>query len=132
MQKLQRLQNAALRLISRRDIMCPVYELHHHVKLDTLATRAKKSLVKLCFKWVHGDGPQFLCQMMEPVLEPVQNTRQSAKQDSKIPRVKSVMGQRSIKYRVTKCWSNVKQDLKTCTKLDQLKRKLQTVWDTFD
>ena len=78
LQKLQHLQNAALRLISRRDIMTPVYQLHHCVKIDTLATRAEKSLIKLCYKWVHGDGPEMLCKMMEPDPEPTRHTRQSA------------------------------------------------------
>ena len=132
LQKLQRLQNAALRLISRQDIMCPVYQLHQFVKVDTLATRAEKSLVKLCFKWVHGDGPEMLCKMMELVPEPVRQTRQSTRQDPVIPRVKSSMGQKAIRFRASTCWTNVKQELKTCTKLDQLKRKLRTVWDTFD
>ncbi len=112
--------------------MCPVYELHQHVKIDTLATRAEKSLVKLCFKWVHGDGPEMLCKMMEPTPEPIRITRSSVRHDPVIPRVKTVMGQRSIRYRATTCWSNVKPELKTCTKLDQLKNKLRTVWDTFD
>ncbi len=102
------------------------------VKLDTLATRTEKALVKLCFKWVHGDGPPNLCKLMEPVLDPVRNTRQSARKDPTIPRTKTVMGQRSIRYRATSCWSSTKADLKSCTKLDQLKQKLRTVWDTFD
>ena len=132
LQKLQRLQNAALRLISQRDIMTSVYQLHNRVQIDTLATRAEKALVKLCFKWVHGDSPAVLCQMMEPVPEPARMTRQSQRLDPIIPRCRTTMGQRSIRYRATTCWANTKQEIKTCTKLNQLKRKLRTVWDTFD
>ena len=132
LQKLQRLQNAGSRLISRKDIMCPVYQMHHMVKLDTLATRAEKALVKLCFKCVHGDGPQALCHMMEPVLEPIRNTRQRAKQGPTILRARTAMGQKSIRFWATTCWSNTKQEFKSCTKLDQLKRKMRTVWDAFD
>ncbi len=41
--KLQKLQNVALRLINQLSAMCPVYELHHRAKIDTLATRREKA-----------------------------------------------------------------------------------------
>ncbi len=44
----------------------------------------------------------------------------------------TTMGQKCIKYRATKCWSNMKPEFKTCTKMEQLRRRLRTVWDTFD
>ena len=66
LEKLQKLQNVALRMITQMDLMCPVYELHQRVRIDTLATRREKGMLKLCWKWVHGDGPKALCKMMEP------------------------------------------------------------------
>ncbi len=65
---LQKLQNVALRVITKQDIRCPVYELHQRAKVDTLATRREKWLLKLCFNWVHGDGPPAICNMMKPEL----------------------------------------------------------------
>ena len=54
--KLQKLQIVALRMISEQDYRWPVHELHNICKIETLATRREKCLVKLCWKWVHGDG----------------------------------------------------------------------------
>ena len=45
--KLQKLQNIALRIITQLNLMCPIYELHHRTRVDTLATRQEKGLVKL-------------------------------------------------------------------------------------
>ena len=36
--RLQRLQNVALCMISKQGLYCPIYELHHRTQIDTLAT----------------------------------------------------------------------------------------------
>ena len=132
LERLQKLQNIALRIISKQGIRCPIYELHHRAQIDTLATRREKWLLKLCFKWVHGDGPPVLCDLMKPELTGTRVTRQTMANTPLVPKFKTMMGTRSIKYRATKTWANAKMEFKSCTKLDQLKRKLRTVWDTFD
>ncbi len=132
LERLQKLQNVALRVISKQGARCPIYELHHRVQLNTLATRREKWLIKLCFKWVHGDGPPDICDMMKPDTTHMHITRQTMENVPLIPHMRTTMGQKSIKYRATKCWSNAKSEFKSCTKMEQLKRRLRTVWDTFD
>ena len=132
LERLQKLQNIAIRVITRQGIRCPVYELHHRAQLDTLATRREKWLLKLCFKWVHGDGPPSICNLMKPDTTALRTTRQTMANTPLVPRCKTVMGTKSIKYRATKSWAEAKQEFKSCVKIDQLKRKLRTVWDTFD
>ena len=56
LEKLRRLQNVALRTVLRADCKTSIYELHEKCNLDTLAVRREKPLLKLCYKWVHGDG----------------------------------------------------------------------------
>ena len=119
-------------MISKQGIYCPVYELHHRTQIDTLATRREKSLIKLCFKWVHGDGPPAFCDMMKPNIVRSRVTRSTMENTPYVPKVKTSMGEKSIKFCTTKCWIDAKMEFKTCTKFDQLKRKLRTVWDTFD
>ncbi len=132
LERLQKLQNVALRIISKQGIYCPIYELHHRNQIDTLATRREKSLIKLCFKWVHGDGPTVFCDLMKPSIVSTRVTRQTMENVPYVPKVKTTMGEKCIKYRATKCWIEARTEFKSCTKLDQLKRKLRTVWDTFD
>ena len=129
--KLQKLQNVALRIVNQLNIMCPIYELHHQAKIDTLATRREKGLLKLCWKWVHGDGPKALCSMMEPREVVMYQTRLSQQNPPVIPKVKTAMGARSINHRATTAWISAREEFKQCTKLEQLKRKMQTVWDTW-
>ena len=127
LEHLQKLQNVALHIISKQGITCPIYELHHRVQLDTLATRREKWLFKLCFKWVHGDGPPAICDIMKPDVCSSRVTRHTLENTPLVPRMRTSLGQKSIKYRATKCWANAKPELKSCTKMDQLKRKLRTV-----
>ncbi len=70
--------------------------------------------------------------MMEPRETVMYHTRQALRNPPVVPKVKTTMGARSINYRASKAWMNAKEDFKQCTKLDQLKRKMQTVWDMFD
>ena len=116
----------------KADYRSPIYELHERCNLDTLATHHKKSLLKLCSKWVHGDGPVELCNMMLPPDIPIKETRHSLSTSVAIPRVNTSMGKKSIKYRATKCWGSAKSEFTSCTKYDQLKNKLKMVRDTFD
>ena len=129
---LQKLQNVALRIITKQGIRCPIYELHHWAQVDTLATRREKWLFKLCSKWVHGDGQPAICDIMKPDICSTRLTRQTLENTPFIPRMKTSMGQKSIKYRATKCWVDAKPEFKSSTKVGQLKRRLRTVWDTFD
>ena len=72
------------------------------------------------------------CELMKPNVTAMRVTRQTMENTPYVPRVKTTMGEKSIKYRATKCWIDAKPEFKACTKLNQLKRKLRTVWDTFD
>ncbi len=87
LEKLQKLQNVALRMVTKRGIYCPIYELHHRAQVDTLATPREKDLFKLCFKWVHGDGPPAICDIMKPNLVSSGVTRQTLENTPLIPRM---------------------------------------------
>ena len=87
LERLQCLQNVALRIVLKVDCMFSVYKLHEICKMDTLAVRREKSLLKLCYKWVHGHGPTPLCNMVLAVETPVRLTRQTINEPIPIPRV---------------------------------------------
>ena len=129
---MQKLQNVALRIVLKSDMRTHLYELHERCNLDTLAVRREKQMIKLCYKWVHGDGPSCLCEMMMPDDRLTRETRSTGSNPVYVPRVQTSMGERSIRYRATKCWMKTKEEYKTCTKFDQLRKKLKVVWDTFD
>ena len=130
--KLQKLQYVALRIVLKADPRSSIYELHESCKMDTLAVRREKSLLKLCYKWVHGDELEKLCKIMLPPPDPPRQTRQTCNTTVQIPRVKSSMGEKTIMYRAPRCWGMVKKGFTSCTKYEQLKRKLKVVLDTFD
>ncbi len=132
LEKLQCLQNVALRIVLKVDCRFSVYDLHEMCKIDTLAVHREKSLLKLCYKWAHGDGPTQLCNLMLPSEAPVRLTRQAMNVSITVPRVHTMMGERSIGYRAPKYWSTAKPEYRSCTKFEQLNRKLRVVWDTFD
>ena len=66
LEKLQKVENVALWIILRVGYRTPLYELHEICNLNKLATRLQKSLIKLCFQYVHGDGPSDSCALMIP------------------------------------------------------------------
>ena len=72
LEKLQKLQNMALRIILQCYFSRPIYSMHQEVRIDTLSTICEKCLVKQCFNWIHGNGPKFLDDLMKPnILGPV-------------------------------------------------------------
>ena len=129
LQKLQKLQNVVRRMITNMDLSCPVYELHSKTPFPL---KEKKCIVKLFWKWEHGDGPSFLCKMIEPQENVVHQTRHATSWPPIVPKIKTTMGERSIHFRATHSWITAKDDFKQCTKLAQLKSKLRMVWDTCD
>ncbi len=99
--KLQKLQNVALRIKLKSDMKAHPYELHERCNLDTLSVRREKQMIKLCYKWVHGDGPTCLCEMMLPDVRLTRETTSSRSNPVYVPRVQTSMGERSIRYQAT-------------------------------
>ena len=61
-------------------------------RIDTSTTRREKNLVKLCIKWVHGDGPCELCKMMGPETAPERTRRQLVSNLPTILRTRTTIG----------------------------------------
>lgn len=75
-----------------------------------------KQFDKLCFKFVHGDGPQNLCSMMFPPISPVRHTGLSASSPPIVLWIGSNMVAKGIGYRAPLHLGNTEPEINACKK----------------
>ena len=126
--RLQLIQNAAARLILLEEFECPVYSLHERLKLDTLATRRAKSMIKITYCCIHNQQPLYLLDQLKHVSHmglPTRSTESSALQ---IPRIRGRYGQMSYGYRGPMQWNVTCVEYKAAVNVVQLKNLLKNSW----
>ena len=70
LRRLQVIQNSAARLILVTEPTCPVYQLHEQLRLDTLATRRCKCMVRMLYRIIHDEEHSVLFDCLTPVVHP--------------------------------------------------------------
>ncbi len=128
LQRLQTIQNAAARLILLEQPDCPIYTLHERLKLDTLATRRSKSMVKVIFNCLHDKEPMYLYEQLVPVQHAGRQTRAMEAGLLQIPKMKTNLGQHAFCFRGPVQWNLTQPGLKAAVNKIQLKNLLQTSW----
>ncbi len=119
--RLQKIQNAACRLILLSDPYQSVYQLHEQLGLDTLAMRREKSLIKLTYKCMHEMAPPFLCNLLVPTIHEGRVTRATEAGVLDVPRVKTNYGKCCFGYRAPSCWNRTECNIKAAVSINQLK-----------
>ena len=110
------------------DTTCPVYAMHERLKLDTLATRRVKAMVKLIYGLLHDQEPAYLYNKLMPVANGGKQTRACESGELVIPRAKSNYGSYAFLYRGPLQWNITKTDLKVAVNKLQLKTLIMTSW----
>jgi len=64
--KLQKLQNPAIRAITKSDYYCSATTLGGKLGWDNLCTRRKKQKLKLMFKTLNDQSPEYLKGLFKP------------------------------------------------------------------
>jgi hypothetical protein len=127
--KLQRLQNAAARLIlqkSRRDSITEILKELHWLPVRH---RINYKLCLLVYKCVNGTGPDYLTDLLSF------NNRTRALRSSadnlllQVPRMKTeTFGKRAFKYAAPKTWNEIPYSIRNSDSIQTFKTKLKTFY----
>ena len=124
--KLQRVQNSAARLVTRKrkfEHITPILRSLHWLPIRA---RVQFKILTLVFKCLCGNAPVYLTELIKPY-QPTRNLRFQAKNLLSEIRVKSkTFGDRAFANTAPKLWNNLPQGIRSLTDFDQFKSKLKT------
>ena len=124
--KLQRIQNAAARLVTltkKREHISPVLKELHWLPLES---RIVYKLMLLTFKALNNQAPKYLCDLIS-IKEPTRSLRSNASVVLHRRKANLVTyGQRSFFYAAPELWNRLPSHVKNATSLQQFKRVLKT------
>ena len=124
-EKLQRVQNAAARLVyrcSKRTHITPVLKRLHwlHVR-----QRIRYKVLLFTFRALHGLAPEYICDLLQPYTPP-RKLRSSANHDLIIPTTNLKYGSRMFSVAAPRCWNMLPRELKSTQSLTSFKHSLKT------
>ncbi len=105
-----------------------MYDLHERLKWDTLATRTKKSYVRIIYSCIHHKAPGYLYEKLTTVSHHGLRTRAVEAGALTVPRVKTELGKMGFSFRAPTIWNGTKVDIKAAVNINQLKRLIKTSW----
>ena len=124
--KLQRVQNAAARLITRtqrRDHITPVLMELHWLPVEQ---RLTYKILLYTFKATKGDAPSYIGDLLE-VHQPTRNLRSNARSLLVVPKTRTVTyGDRSFSSAAANLWNDIPESMKNANSIDIFKRQLKT------
>ena len=124
--KLQRIQNSAARLVLRRskyDHATPMLKELHWLPIRA---RIEYKLVLTCFKSKSDNFPSYISDLLVPYT-PSRSLRSSSSNNFSIPRVHlKGFGERAFTFSGPSVWNALPQELKSCSTLGQFKKQLKT------
>ena len=124
--RLQAIQNAAARIIKKRRKFDHVTPLLKELHWLPIVKRPIFKILLLVFKCLHGQGPQYLMDLLIPYV-PTVNLRSSTDQLLCVPKSKLVTyGDRSFSVIAPTLWNDLPIDVKDCDTVPIFKRKLKT------
>ena len=93
------MQNSALRLILVNEQGLSTYAMHEKLKLDTLATRHAKSMVRITYSCIHDKEPASLFDCLESVKYGERVTRATETGYMQVPRTLMNYGKMAYSFR---------------------------------
>ena len=105
---------------------------HDHIS-DTLKTlhwlpikhRIDYKIILLTYKCLHGQGPQYLSELLHPY-QPSRNLRSTSQSLLKESKMRTAIGERAFSACAPRLWNSLPQVLKDITVLNVFKAQLKT------
>ena len=122
--KLQRLQNAAARIVTlskKYTHITPILESLHWLQVKD---RITFKILLLVFHCIKGSAPQYNIDLVYKYT-PVRSLRSSSSSSLDIPRFAKTWGKRAFAHAGPTLWNNLPIGIKTCTSLDLFKKNLK-------
>ena len=122
--KLQRLQNRAVRIITKSGYEVPV-NLLNQLGFPNLETRRNHQLNTLMYKVRHEMGPSSLSNMFQKTSEVHKHQTRQAKHDFVPPKPKTNYLKKAFSYRGAAAWNNLPSAIKNSDSVNAFKAKLK-------
>jgi len=133
LQRLQSVQNAAARLVTRtgrREHISPVLRELHWLPVRR---RLDFKLATLMFKSLHGCAPLYLSDACQSTKETSHRLRSSSTTTYVIPRTRTRLGDRAFDVAGPRLWNNLPASLRSTDSIAQFRKQLKTYlfrdWD---
>jgi hypothetical protein len=125
-QPLQRLQNAAARLVLRRPKWASATEMLKDLHWLPVKHRITFKVALLVYKCLHGSGPQYLCELLKN--RPNNRIlRSSNERLLLVPRMRTEsFGKRSFYYAAPSVWNELPMDVRSSQSVEIFKKRLKT------
>ena len=125
-QKLQRVQNTAARVITRSSKFKHITPILKDLHWLPIESRVIFKLLVLTFKAINGISPIYLSDMIE-IYKPRRSLRSEDKHRLVTPRVKTVTyGERCFAFTSSSLWNKLPNHIKQSNSVDNFKRTLKT------
>ena len=124
-ERLQRLQNCAARLIT-----CTPWRAHITAILKELhwlpaEYRPRFKILLLTYKALHGLAPAYIKDMVHEY-QPARSLRSSQRSLLQVPRVRTAYGRRSFRYSAAMLWNELPEHVKSAQSVPAFKKLLKT------
>ena len=110
--KLQKLQNRAARIILFKENRTPIADMFHELNWKNLETRHRYHQAVLMYKVMNNQAPPYLKNMFTSVSNLHQYSTRQSMYNLHLTCGKSVSSQRTFSFRGTKTWNNLPNELK--------------------
>ena len=124
--KMQRVQNAAVRVLFKQPKYCHVTSLRKQAHWLPIAYRIHYKILCLAYKAISDDGPEYLNNLIQFKINTGHVTRSSVSKDLLIPRTRTKAGERSFKFAAPTLWNKLSNDTRNSNNISQFKSKLKT------
>ena len=125
-EKLQRFQNRAARLVLRRSTFDHVTPMLHELHWLPVRARLDYKIAVLCYKSLNKTGPVYLKDLLHNY-SPMRQLRSASQVLLTVPKVNyKTVGERSFSYYAPKLWNSLPLDLRSLTSEQTFKKSLKT------
>ena len=113
LQKLQKLQNRAARIVTNSPYDAHSEPLLLRLGWPTVTQLIELETVKVVYKVLHNEAPDYLNSLFHKLSDSHCRMLRNSKTDLRIPMFKSSYGQKSFEFRGANNWNNLRNEAKT-------------------
>ena len=128
--RLQRIQNAAARIITKTKSSCHITPILRQIHWLPILQRIDYKICLLTFKSLHGLAPKYITGLIHKVESSAMSHRSHRSEEKNLLIVPSsrlvTFGDRSSSVAAPKLWNNLPADCRAITKLSTFKSELKT------
>ena len=123
--RLQKLQNKAARIVSRTKPTCHITPVLRELHWLPVEFRIKFKVLCFAYGCKTGTAPPYITELVKEY-QPVRTLRSSSHENLEVPKVHTLLGHRAFSYNAPKLWNSLPIEIKGANSLCGFKRALKT------